>query len=60
MVTISTSSSDAGNILVRTLQTVSTNFFTIGNVLNGANMTWVTLVPKCDDAKEIRDYKHGG
>ena len=23
----------------------------------GVNMTWVTLAPKCEEAKEIKDYK---
>ena len=23
----------------------------------GANMTWVTLVPKCEEVKEIKDYR---
>ena len=32
-------------------------FFRIGNLLRWANMTWVTLISKLDEAKEIKEYR---
>lgn len=33
------------------------NFFISGSLPRNANMTWVTLIPKIDDAEEIQDYR---
>ena len=33
------------------------NTFSISTLPRKANMTWLTLVPKVDDIKEIKDYK---
>ena len=32
-------------------------FFRSGNFPKNANMTWVTLIPKIDEAKEIKDFR---
>ena len=33
------------------------DFFNIGRLLKKANMTWVTLTPKFNEAKEIKDFR---
>ena len=33
------------------------SFFEKGSMHTGANMTWVTLAPKIDDVKEMKDYR---
>lgn len=33
------------------------SFFEIGRLPHGVNMTWVTLIPKIQDVKEIKDFR---
>ena len=44
------------NLLGDDFTTCINEFFRIGAVPRKANMTWVTLIPKIDDTKEMKDY----
>ena len=33
------------------------DFFVGGSIPKGSNVTWVTLIPKVEDAKEIKEFR---